>query len=471
MPRKAKILLVEDDTVLSAIYMEILQQQPCELMCTETGKEAREAIKQFNPDLVFLDLFLPDDYGLDILDFIKKKSPSTTVIMVTAENSLDMAVRTMQSGAFDYLVKPISPDRLITTIQNLLERHELRSRLCEYEDKFSKEHYCGFIGSSLPMQVVYQTISSAATSKATVFITGESGTGKELCAKAIHDRSPRKNGPFISLNCAAIPRELMESELFGHIKGAFTGATANRDGAASLADGGTLFFDEICEMDITLQSKLLRFVQSREFQKVGSNHQKTSDIRFVCATNRDPLLDVKEGRFREDLFYRFYVIPIELPPLKERDGDILLLARHFLLQFAKEEDKQFNSFSPEVEQILLTYDWPGNVRQLENLIRNIVVLYSGDTVTAEMLPATIQPSLPPKSFVQPKSQSSQPQYELNISSNPHSIRPLWQVEKEAIEEAISICKGDVVEASKQLGISDSTIYRKRHKWKDFSLRK
>lgn len=468
MTRKAKILLVEDDAVLSTIYMETLLKQPCELICAETGKEARKAIKQFSPDLVFLDLFLPDDYGLDILDFIKKNHPSITVIVVTAEDSLDIAIKTMQSGAFDYLVKPVSPSRLMTTMQNLLERHELKNRLNEYEEKFLKEDYCDFIGSSLPMQVIYQTIASAATSKATVFINGESGTGKELCARAIHDSGPRKNGPFISLNCAAIPGELMESELFGHIKGAFTGATANRIGAASLADGGTLFFDEICEMELALQSKLLRFVQSRTFQKVGSNQQESADIRFVCATNRDPFLDVKEGRFREDLFYRFYVVPIELPPLRIRENDIMLLARHFLFQFTKEENKQFRNFSREVEHHLLNYSWPGNVRQLENLVRSIVVLCEGDTVTTDMLPATIRLSRPQEGIKPEEAHPLQLQYTDNISVNSHDIRPMWQIEKETIENAINICKGDVAEASKRLGISDSTIYRKRRRWKELS---
>ena len=468
MPHKPITLLIEDDEVIRTIYREILREVACDLKYACNGEEALEAIAGFNPEIVLLDLDLPDTYGLDILEEMEERGQSATVIVVTAEDSTDVTVKAMRMGAFDYLVKPVAPERLITTLQNALERHRLKTKLIDYEQRLSVDHCCDIIGTSLPMQVVYQIITSAASSTATVFITGESGTGKELCAEAIHQLSPRHSGPFVSVNCAAIPKELMESELFGHKKGAFTGALSNRDGAASLAHGGTLFFDEICEMDLTLQSKLLRFIQSKTFQRVGNSKLETTDVRFVCATNRDPVTEVKEKRFREDLFYRLYVVPIEQPPLRNREDDILLLARHFLLKFAQDEDRQFREFSPEAEQLLTDYHWPGNVRQLQNLIRNAVVLHDGSTATAEMLAL---PSDPPSDdeIVNRTMLWSQSSAGLRaVTGNRLDVRPLWQVEKEAIEQAIAMCKGDVVKASVLLGISDSTIYRKRIKWKEIS---
>jgi two-component system repressor protein LuxO len=239
------------------------------------------------------------------------------------------------------------------------------------------------------MRAVYDIIRSVAPSKASVFITGESGTGKELAAEALHKASPRAGKPFIALNCGAIPRDLLESEVFGHVKGAFTGATSDRVGAAKLADGGTLFLDEIGEMPLEMQVKLLRFVQTGTFGAVGSSRLERVDVRFVCATNRDPMLEVQAGRFREDLYYRLYVVPVQLPPLRERGDDVLLVARHFLTQFSREERRRFTGFAPEAERMLMAFSWPGNVRQLQNVVRNIVVLHDGPLVTAAMIPPPV----------------------------------------------------------------------------------
>jgi two-component system repressor protein LuxO len=256
------------------------------------------------------------------------------------------------------------------------------------------------------MAAVYQVIRSVAASKASVFITGESGTGKELAAEAVHKSSPRAGKEFVALNCAAIPRDLLESEVFGHVKGAFTGATADRVGAAKLADGGTLFLDEIGEMPLEMQVKLLRFVQTGSFSPVGSSRTERVDVRFVCATNRDPMLDVQSGRFREDLYYRLYVVPLELPPLRERGEDVLLIAQHFLSQFSREENRKFRGFTPDAQAALLAYPWPGNVRQLQNAVRNVVVLRrDGEWVDASMLPPPVVrggvPGFSPVPFVPP----------------------------------------------------------------------
>ncbi|HEC91037.1 MAG TPA: sigma-54-dependent Fis family transcriptional regulator, partial [Alphaproteobacteria bacterium] len=338
-----------------------------------------------------------------------------------------------------------------------------------YKNDIDRREYYGFIGSSLSMQAVYRIIDSVSASKATVFITGESGTGKEICAEAIHDNSPRSDKPFIAINCGAIPKDLMESEIFGHAKGSFTGAIADRDGAAKLADGGTLFLDEICEMEQSLQTKLLRFVQTESFQKVGGSKLEKVDIRIICATNRDPQAEVKEGRFREDLFYRLHVVPIHLPPLSEREDDALDIARYFLRQYAREEGKDFEEFSAEAEAAISSYSWPGNVRQLQNAIRNIVVLNDGDEVAGYMLPPPLDAVLSgSRDFgtidrvADTGASGGQPA----VGGQAPLIRPLAEVEREVIERAIAICGGNIPKAAQHLGISASTIYRKKTAWED-----
>jgi two-component system repressor protein LuxO len=312
------------------------------------------------------------------------------------------------------------------------------------------------------MQSLYSTIESAAVSKATVFITGESGTGKELCAEAIHHNSPRQEQAFIPINCAAIPGELMESEIFGHVKGAFTGAHSTRVGAAQRANNGTLFLDEICEMDLSLQTKLLRFIQTGTFSKVGSDSFENVDIRIICATNRDPMEEVSAGRFREDLYYRLHVIPMQIPPLRERGRDILLIAHQFLKDFSREESKHFSGFAPMSENMLKSYEWPGNVRELQNVIRNIVVMHRGELVTPDMLPKNIRlrsvGKTPSDAVTKDKSVAS------SHMLDSAEIQPLWRVEKDAIHTAIEVCQGNVPKAAALLEVSPSTLYRKIKQW-------
>ena len=305
------------------------------------------------------------------------------------------------------------------------------------------------------MQQVYRTIDSAASSKASIFITGESGTGKEVCAEAIHAASKRGDKPFIAINCAAIPKDLIESELFGHVKGAFTGAATDRQGAAELADGGTLFLDELCEMDLELQTKLLRFIQTGTFQKVGSSKMKSVDVRFVCATNRDPWKEVQEGRFREDLYYRLYVIPLHLPPLRERGEDVIEIAYSLLGYMSVEEGKAFVRFAQEVLDRFNQYEWPGNVRQLQNVLRNVVVLNNGKEITLNMLPPPL--NQPIENSLRLKEKQSE---DITVKD----IFPLWITEKTAIEQAIKACDGNIPRAAGFLDVSPSTIYRKLQAW-------
>ena len=329
------------------------------------------------------------------------------------------------------------------------------------------------------MQAVYRLIRSASTSNATVFITGESGTGKEVCATAIHETSARVRRKLVPINCAAIPGDLMESEIFGHVKGAFTGATSDKIGAAQLADGGTLFLDEICEMSPHLQTKLLRFIQTGTFNPVGRAEAVTVDTRFICATNRDPLEEVVAGRFREDLYYRLHVIPITMPSLRDRDEDVVRIAQGFLREYAAEEGKQLDSFSDGAREALLSYAWPGNVRQLQNIIRHAVVFGEGTEVTAAMLRAPVghangvqaaprvqsRPAMEsPMQVARPGPASPPDPGDLNALAA--AIRPLEDVEREAIENAVSLCAGDVRKAAVFLGVSPATIYRKQKSWRE-----
>ncbi len=453
-PQKATyLLMVEDTASVAALYRSYLTPLDIDINTVSTGHEAIASIAVREPDLILLDLRLPDMTGMDVLHAVKQKSPNVPIIFMTAHGSIDTAVEAMRYGAQDFLIKPCEADRLRVTVNNAIRKaNKLRNNEA---DGISNQNYQGFIGSSQTMQAVYRTIDSAAVSKASIFITGESGTGKEVCAEAIHAASKRGDKPFIAINCAAIPKDLIESELFGHVKGAFTGAASDREGAAELANGGTLFLDELCEMDLDLQTKLLRFIQTGTFQKVGSSKMKSVDVRFVCATNRDPWQEVQKGRFREDLYYRLYVIPLHLPPLRERSDDVIEIAYSLLGYMSKEEGKDFVRLSPEVVERFKNYEWPGNVRQLQNVLRNVVVLNDGQDITPDMLPPPL--NVPP--------QKAEPELLPTVGSiSVDDIYPLWITEKQAIEQAIEACDGNIPRAAGYLDVSPSTIYRKLQVW-------
>ncbi|HEV7368760.1 sigma-54 dependent transcriptional regulator [Arenibaculum sp.] len=452
------MLLVEDTPSLARVYAEYLKKEGLTAAIVETGRDAIGALGSGElPRVLLLDLNLPDINGMEVLKHVSEQEIPVAVVVITAHASVNLAVEAMRWGAYDFLVKPFTADRLVVTVRNALERQRLVQIVDRYKGELERDRYFGFIGSSLSMQAIYRIIDSAASSKATVFITGESGTGKEVCAEAIHRCSPRRDGSFVAINCGAIPKDLMESEIFGHVKGAFTGAVNDRDGAATRADGGTLFLDEICELEPNLQTKLLRFIQTGTFQKVGGTRVEKVDIRIVCATNRDPMKEVEEGRFREDLYYRLHVIPIHLPPLREREDDVTAIAREFLVDYAREEGRRFRELDPAVEQVFRAYHWPGNVRQLQNVIRNIVVLHEGEAVTMDMLPA---PLCQQSSAAVPAAAAEAP----GAPAGRRPVRPLWLVEKEAIEDAVAACDGNIPRAAALLGISASTIYRKRLSW-------
>ena len=460
--KKLRVLIVEDSVALAEVYGGYLRDEPFVVTHVLDGTSAMSYLERSPPEALLLDLRLPDMDGMDILKHVHRQQMSTSVVIITGHGSVDAAVDAMRYGAFDFIETPFNANRLRVTLSNALDLQRLTAVVDSIREDFQREHYHGFIGGSLQMQAVYRIIDSAAPSKATVFITGESGTGKEVCAQAIHRQSQRREAPFVALNCGAIPRDLMESEIFGHVKGAFTGAVKERVGAAGQADSGTLFLDEIAELDLDLQTKLLRFVQTSTYQKVGGTRLESVDVRIICATNRNPLIEVAEGRFREDLYYRLHVIPIHLPALRERKEDILPIARDFLSRFAEEEDKAFRGLTPDTQEVFLAYDWPGNVRQLQNVIRNVVVLHSGEQVTVEMLPSPLNAHIPSRKddVVAARAIDTLPA----SPKDPGPLKPLWLVEKEAIEHAIDICSGNIPRAAALLEVSPSTIYRKRQAW-------
>ncbi|EJC6993085.1 sigma-54-dependent Fis family transcriptional regulator [Vibrio parahaemolyticus] len=503
---RPRVLLVEDSTSLAILYKQYVKDEPYDIFHVETGRDAIQFIERSKPQLIILDLKLPDMSGEDVLDWINQNDIPTSVIIATAHGSVDLAVNLIQKGAEDFLEKPINADRLKTSVALHLKRAKLEDLVENIQSTFDRHNYHGFIGSSLPMQAVYKTIDAVAPTSASVFIVGESGTGKEVCAEAVHRQSDRRDKPFIAINCGAIPRDLMESEIFGHVKGAFTGATTDRKGAATLAHGGTLFLDELCEMELEMQKKLLRFLQTGTYTPLGGTKEMKVDVRIICATNRDPLKEVEEGRFREDLYYRVHVVPIDMPPLRERGSDIVTLAKHFLTTYAKEDKKKFSNIDTEAQHVIKHYEWPGNVRQLQNIIRNIVVLNNDEKVTVAHLPAQLtqkktqartvtpvhvessspsnnlnghnapaiqtQPIEPVQPAQEVPAQQTQPTVGVETPSHslsPYfnadgSIRPMWQVEREAIQNAIAYCDGNVLNAAVMLELSPSTVYRKKQAW-------
>lgn len=466
--REHKVLLVEDALSMAMLYEKQLNIAGVSVVTAENLAGARAAQAKESFDLLLLDLNLPDGDGLTYLEELRGTEMETPAIVITADASLNNAVRAMKLGALDYLVKPFSESRLVTTVNNTLERVMLRQQVDTLRHDTQKGGFFDFIGKSVAMQRVYRTIENVAGSKATVFITGASGTGKELCAEAIHKAGPRANKPFVPLNCAAIPQDLLESELFGHLKGSFTGAIADRQGAAREAEGGTLFLDEMCELDLNLQKKLLRFLQTSSVQPVGSAKPQSVDVRVICATNRDPLEEVRAARFREDLYFRLNVVPIALPALTERGSDIIEIARSFLEKFSSEEGKHFKDFAPEAQALLLSHSWPGNVRELQNTIRNVAVLQDGELVTPDMFPAlggqaigggaTSAPTLVRAHEVQV------PASQIAAADTSSLLASLADIERKAIEDRIAVFDGSIPRAADSLGVSPSTIYRKKDAW-------
>jgi len=377
-----KILVVDDEQSLRDVLSIMLKRAGYAVTSAMDGEEAIELLNKEIFDLVITDLRMPKIDGMEVLKAVKSASPETVVLIITAFASADSAVEAMKQGAYDYLTKPFQVDEVQLIIRNALEKRRLTTEnMLLKREMASQSSFAQLVGQSEAMQKVFDVVRKVADSKSNVLICGESGTGKELVARAIHYNSARSVMPFVAVNCSAVPETLLESELFGHMKGSFTGAIANKAGLFEVADGGTIFLDEIGDTTPTIQVKLLRVIQEREFRRVGGNHDVKVDVRVVAATNKDLEKAVADGSFREDLYYRLDVIPIRLPPLRMRTGDIPLLVNHFLERFSKESGKPKPVISQEAMHVLLSHEWRGNVRELENLIERVVAFATAELVT------------------------------------------------------------------------------------------
>ena len=461
-PPSDTVLLVEDTPSLQMIYAAALDRAGYKAEVCGTAADGRAAFDRLRPSVVLLDLMLPDGTGLDVMRYMLSHAPQTCVIVITAHGSINKAVEMMRAGAHEFLVKPFDDQRLLAAIENA--RQSLRHRPSAPQSVADEPALAPFIGSSGTMQAVYDKIRSVARSMATVFITGESGTGKELAAEAVHRLSARAHGPFIALNCGAIPVDLLESEVFGHLRGSFTGAISDKMGAAAAADGGTLFLDEICEMDLNLQTKLLRFLQTSTITPVGATKPRKIDVRIVCATNRNPLDEVRAGNFREDLYYRLHVVPILMPPLRTRGEDVVEIAERLLADMAEEEGHAFTGLDDEVKALFRSLPWPGNVRQLINVLRNVVVLNDGPVVTRQMLPPELTAGSDAQGLPDPATAATAAAAAAPTLESALAGRTLAEVERLVIEEAMRRHEGSVPRAARELDVAASTIYRKLENW-------
>src|SRR3990172_5551038 len=394
---KARILVVDDEKSTRDLLSITLAKEGYDVLTAAGGEPAIEAIRRDPFDAIITDLRMPKVDGLQVLRVAKEISPDTAVIVITAVASTETAVEAMKLGAYDYITKPFKLDEVNLIVRNALESKRLRDENLYLRRQLETQHrFENIIGKSGVIAEVFDTIRKIADSPSTAMLTGESGTGKELVARAIHFNSFRRDKPFVSVNCGAIPEGLMESELFGHVRGAFTGAVSNKVGLFSAAEGGTLFLDEITEIPALLQVKLLRAIQEREIRRVGDTKDMKVEVRLIAATNKDLEAAVGDGTLREDLFYRLNVIPIHLPALRERREDIPLLVAHFLQKYGKELGKEVKGISAEALPLLENYHWPGNIRELENAIERAIVLCTGDVLTAEALPEAVRRQRPPK---------------------------------------------------------------------------
>jgi two-component system response regulator PilR (NtrC family) len=394
---KDKILVADDEQSMREFLEIMFKKEGYHVSLAPNGEEVLKLAEKEIFDLVLLDIRMPRLDGISVLKKLKAISPETIVIMITAYASADTAIKAMKEGAYDYITKPFKVEEIKLIIKNALEKKNLQQENILLKQVVrDRYHFDNIIGQSSKMLTLYDLLEKVAPTKTNILITGESGTGKELVAKAIHYNSPRKDKPFVTLNCGAIPEPLIESELFGHMKGAFTDAIATKKGLFELADEGTIFLDEISELPFLMQVKLLRVLQDKEFKRVGGTEDIRVDVRIISATNRDLEEGVREKRFREDLFYRLNVIQIKIPPLREKREDIPLLTTHFLKKYSEELNKNMSTISPEALRILLNYDYPGNVRELQNIIERAVALESTQELTAQNLSSYLDEQLPLK---------------------------------------------------------------------------
>lgn len=438
-----RILIIDDEPVLQDVLATLLRREGFAVVQATTAGEGLKAFEEQEVDLVLLDLMLPDRPGLEVLKELKSKDPEVCVIVITAFSSVESAITAMREGAFHYIPKPFKNQEVVLTVRKGLEQRQLRK-----ENRVLRQRLEGLdrmVWRSQAMEEIIELVRRAAPSRSNILLTGESGTGKELLARAIHQLSPRAQGPFVVVNTSSVPHDLLETTLFGHVRGAFTGAVATKKGLFELADGGTIFLDEIGTVPLPTQAKLLRVIQEREFIPVGGEHVVRVDVRIIAATNADLPQMVSEGTFREDLYYRLNVITIKLPPLRERKEDIPALASFFLKRFGEENGKPHLTLSPQALDVLMAYHWPGNVRQLENVIERAVVLSQGPVIEPDLFPAEVlqPPTLP---------------VEVSVPADGLDLKEaVNRYTKALIEASLARCGGVQRRAAQLLGVRPSTL--------------
>ena len=456
---KERILIVDDEEHMRFLIREVLEKEDYEVIEADNGKKAVDLCKADDVDLVILDYKMPVMDGLKALKAILVDDPRMLVLMVTAHDTRELALEAIRSGAYDYFTKPFDVKEMRIVVRRALEKRSLEEQVTQLAEEVEEQlQNTQMIGDGPAMQPVYETIRKVSGSDVSVLISGESGTGKELVAKAIHYSSPRRDHPFLAINCAAIPDTLLESELFGHEKGSFTGADARKIGKFELAAGGTLFLDEIGDMNLSTQAKILRVLQEREFQRVGGTRTISTTARIISATNKNLVEAVKEGIFREDLYFRLNVIPIFVPALRERGEDLPLLVEHFIHVSNMRFDKNVQRLSSEVRSIFERYDWPGNIRQLENVLYRATILAGGDEIVAEDLPPEVLEPQAPHVEVESVAASADAPLQSQTKQMTESM------ERQIILQALERCKWRRGVTAEQLGISRRSLLRKMKKY-------
>jgi len=450
VPRPPRVLIIDDEPLMRMSISDALKEDGYEVMSTASGREGVQLAKDGSFDVVITDLRLPDLDGIEVLKSCKKASPETMVVLITAYGAVETAVEAMKYGAYDYVTKPFRMEELLLMIRRMVRLRDLeQENILLKEQVEGRYNFSGIVGKSEKMEEIFEKIRMIAQTDSTVLILGESGTGKELVANAIHYNSARKSEPFIKVSCAALPETLLEAELFGYEKGAFTGAVKQKKGRFELADRGTIFLDEIGELSPVIQVKLLRVLQEKEFDRLGGAGTISVDLRIICATQRDLRKEVARGAFREDLFYRLNVVPLVLPPLRERKGDIMLLADHFLKYYAAQYRKNITGFSAGAMELLMRHPFPGNVRELEHAVERAVVMGRHDEVVPADLPEEIGGG------VDERLEAIQ-----NVQGHERLTKAMREFERQYIMRVLEEANGNKTLAAKLLGVSRKTLWEK-----------